>query len=489
VSDGQGGIATQAYTIVVSATPPDQPPVITSTPAQIAMVGQAYQYQVAASDPAGQTLTYSLSANPTGMTIDPTTGLVSWTPTSAELGQNQVTVAATDPKGASASQSFAIVVSAANQPPTVDPISAQSITAGLTFHYDVHASDPDGDAISYSLSTAPSGMEIDGLGRISWTTTAASIGTQHVVVTVTDSFGAATSQPFDLIVSADNEPPKVSLSISPNPIIVGQPTTVIAQATDNVGVVSKALTINGVTVPLNAQGLATVLNLPAGQYTVVATATDAAGNVGTNTQTLVIIDNTVTNPPNVAITSPSDGDTISQPVSVVGAAMSEHLVNYTLSVAPAGSSTFTQIASGTKSVTNGALGTLDPTGLANGAYTLRLQATDTGGNIVYIDSTVNVSGNLKLGNFTLSFTDLSIPVSGIPVTLTRTYDSLNANTQDQLGYGWRLEYRDTDLTSSVHPTTPDEQAAGIFNSYRTGSKVYITLPGARARASPSSRCP
>ena len=90
---------------------------------------------------------------------------------------------------------------------------------------------------------------------------------------------------------------------------------------------------------------------------------------------------------------------------------------------------------------------------------------------------MNVSGNLKIGNFTLSFTDLSIPVSGIPVTLTRTYDSLNANNQDQLGYGWRLEYRDTDLTTSVHPTTPDEQEAGIFNGYQTGSKVYITLPG------------
>src|SRR5208337_516016 len=166
-----------------------------------------------------------------------------------------------------------------------------------------------------------------------------------------------------------------------------------------------------------------------------------------------------------------------QPVQVIGTASDANLVSYTLSVAPDGSNSFTQIASGTTSVTNGVLGTFDPSGLANGAYDLRLEATDIGGNVATIDETVNVSGNLKIGNFTLSFTDLSIPVSGIPVTLTRTYDSLNANNQDQLGYGWRLEYRDTDLTSSVHPTTPDEQEAGIFNPYLTGSKVYITLPG------------
>ena len=91
---------------------------------------------------------------------------------------------------------------------------------------------------------------------------------------------------------------------------------------------------------------------------------------------------------------------------------------------------------------------------------------------------MNVAGDLKIGNFTLSFTDLSIPVCGIPVTLTRTYDSLNAGNQDQLGYGWRLEFRDTDLRTSVRPTTPDEQEAGIFNAVsRPGRKVYITLPG------------
>src|SRR5262249_50006544 len=64
-----------------------------------------------------------------------------------------------------------------------------------------------------------------------------------------------------------------------------------------------------------------------------------------------------------------------------------------------------------------------------------------------------------------------------PVTLTRTYDSLNAGNQDGLGYGWRLEYRDTDLRTSVPATTPDEQEAGIFNPFRDNTRVYITLPG------------
>src|SRR5271157_6330637 len=322
-------------------------------------------------------------------------------------------------------------------------------------------------------------MIIDGLGRIGWATTKANIGSFPVTVTVTDALGATASQSFNLVVSADTQAPAVNLRINPNPINVGQPATIIAQATDNVGVTSRALTINNVAVPLDSQGRATVLNLPGGTYTVVATATDDAGNVGSDTKTLVIIDNSDQNPPTVDITTPTDGATITQPVDVIGTASDANLVSYTLSVAPVGSDSFTTIATGTTSVTNGVLGKFDPSGLANGAYDLHLEATDIGGNIAYIDETVNVAGDLKIGNFTLSFTDLSIPVSGIPVALTRTYDSLTAGSQDQLGYGWRLEFRDTDLRTSVRPTTPDEQEAGIYIAYRTGSKVYITMPGGK----------
>jgi RHS repeat-associated protein len=480
VDDGQGGIATQTYTVVVANAATNQPPVITSTPSQVATVGVPYTYQVTARDPEGQALMFKLLVNPAGMNIDETTGLVTWTPTSAQLGSQSVVVGAVDPLGAGGSQSFSIVVNPVNHPPVLEPITDKSVTAGLQFRYDVHASDPDGNNLFYSLDAASEtrGMIIDGLGRMGWITTKDKVGSYPVIVTVTDALGATASQSFNLTVSADGQAPVVNLVINPNPVNVGQPSTIIAQATDNVGVVSRALTINDVAVPIDSQGRATVLNLPGGTYTVVAAATDAAGNVGSDTGTLVI---RVPDPiaPVVAITSPVDGDTITHAVDVIGTASDDNLASYTLSVAPEGSDSFTQIASGTTSVTDGVLGQFDPTSLANGPYTLRLQATDLGGNVTTLDETVNVAGDLKLGNFTLSFTDLSIPVSGIPVTLTRTYDSLNAGSQDQLGFGWRLEYRDTDLRTSVRPTTTDEQEAGIFNPYRDGSKVYITMPGGK----------
>src|SRR5580704_14047472 len=111
--------------------------------------------------------------------------------------------------------------------------------------------------------------------------------------------------------------------------------------------------------------------------------------------------------------------------------------------------------------------------LQDDSYDLRLTATNTGGLSSITDVTVNVSGILKLGNFSLSFTDLTIPVAGVPITVTRTYDSLTANESGDFGYGWRLDFRDTQLQSSV-PATGYE-ADDLFNPFQFGTHVYITL--------------
>ena len=66
-------------------------------------------------------------------------------------------------------------------------------------------------------------------------------------------------------------------------------------------------------------------------------------------------------------------------------------------VAPVGSDTFTTFFTGTSQVTNGVLGTLDPTMLQNDSYVLRLTATNTGGIISTVDTTVNVAAEPQAG--------------------------------------------------------------------------------------------
>jgi hypothetical protein len=75
-------------------------------------VGFVYSYDVNATDPDGDTLTYTLSVAPSGMNIDYTTGIISWSPSSLQLGDNEVIVRVSDGTS-SVTQSFIIVVSEA----------------------------------------------------------------------------------------------------------------------------------------------------------------------------------------------------------------------------------------------------------------------------------------------------------------------------------------------------------------------------------------
>ncbi len=77
-------------------TPPNHPPIITSTPNPIALVGEEYTYQVIASDPDGDDLTYSLTEKPEGMSIDSEAGLIIWTPTSIQIGKHDVSLKVSD---------------------------------------------------------------------------------------------------------------------------------------------------------------------------------------------------------------------------------------------------------------------------------------------------------------------------------------------------------------------------------------------------------
>ena len=102
----------------------NQTPIITSTPITSAVVNQTYTYKVNTADPeVGDTLTYTLSTKPAGMTIDPATGLISWTPISDQIGNNDVIVEVSVGNKYD-SQNFTIAVSEIPPTPPVPPAPA-----------------------------------------------------------------------------------------------------------------------------------------------------------------------------------------------------------------------------------------------------------------------------------------------------------------------------------------------------------------------------
>ena len=99
-------------------------PTFTSRPVTVAKFDTPYSYQAIATG--RPTPTYSLTSKPTGMTIDALTGRITWTPTLAQVGAQNVTVHATNSAG-SADQSFTINV--AGPPPTApSELKASNVT-------------------------------------------------------------------------------------------------------------------------------------------------------------------------------------------------------------------------------------------------------------------------------------------------------------------------------------------------------------------------
>jgi RHS repeat-associated protein len=63
---------------------------------------------------------------------------------------------------------------------------------------------------------------------------------------------------------------------------------------------------------------------------------------------------------------------------------------------------------------------------------------DTNDNPEYSLVLVTVAGNYKPGRVTATVTDLVVPATGLAINIQRTYDSLNAGTSGDFGYGWNL---------------------------------------------------
>ena len=144
--------------------------------------------------------------------------------------------------------------------------------------------------------------------------------------------------------------------------------------------------------------------------------------------------------PDVALVVPADLAVVTKPTDVLGRVSGKLLESWTLSYRASGEADWKEIVTQRYPI-DGKLGTFDPTLLLNGLYDLRLEAVDANGLALWDEITVSVEGNMKIGNFTVSFVDLQIDMAGIPIQVIRTYDSRQKDRKGDFGFGWTLDIR------------------------------------------------
>ncbi len=167
-------------------------PVSVATPAaQAGTVNTATSLQMSAT---GGTSPYTWTATglPTGLSIDPSTGKIAGTPTTA--GPYSVTVTAKDALGATGTTSFSWSINASVTPVSVTDPGSRTGTVGTATTLDVTAS---GGTAPYTWTATglPAGLTItSSTGKITGTPTTA--GSSSVTVTATDAAGATGTTSF-----------------------------------------------------------------------------------------------------------------------------------------------------------------------------------------------------------------------------------------------------------------------------------------------------
>jgi len=270
-------------------------------------------------------------------------------------------------------------------------------------------------------------------------------GSSQVPMTLAMGVGASNSTPAA---------PAGSLVLTPtNPATntVGQSQTITIQATDGSGLPIPNLSIlvkvyganqqylNGTT---NTSGQAT-LNYIGGRpgtdtIQALSTATGAPGVSNVTSVTWGGVAGTYIFTPQGWIASPTIGSVIQNQVPITlisGVTLTSGTLKYFPSNNPTQVTILNSNTTGTGPLT---LGTFDATSLADGQYTIQLQTTSSTGVGQLNEIVVSVTGEYKPGREVVTVTDLKIPLAGIPISISRTYDSLNRGSTGDFGNGWNL---------------------------------------------------
>ncbi|MBE7502108.1 MAG: hypothetical protein HS113_17790 [Verrucomicrobiales bacterium] len=510
VEDGRGGSDVQQYSLNAADQKSNHPPVIVSVAPTLAGAGRPYLYRVKATDVDGDALSLQLLVQPPGVVLEPIVAangvaeaFVRWTPAPDQVGVHDFVVVARDPAGAGAGQRFTVRVRA-NQAPFITSQPATQAVPSLTWRYDVVASDPEGDPLSYALAEAPNGLLVDTYGRLVWTPAISDIGEHPVTVVVTDAFGAEVSQTFALTVAADTEAPVVELAVAHNLtdsegrryVRIGTTVAITVLASDNVGVAERRLLVGGQPVPVSQDGVAMVPFPQSGRLEVVGEASDHSGNTGSAATEVNVVDPNAASAISIVIHSPTNITEVTRPIDITASIqsdveLSEYIVDYAELTTDAADFEMAltdrrldfqrlnrvTVPANTHKIAEAVVGRFDPTRLLNGMYVIRVTALDANRKGQQEGVGVNVTGDLKFGEFRLEFTDLSIPVAGIPITVTRVYDSRESRRKGDFGFGWRLGVQDARVLEVGK--RGGFGFMGDESSFTTATRVYLTTPDGR----------
>lgn len=205
------------FTITIAST--NSPPSIATVAPQTVEVGEPLVLQIVATDTdiPMQSLVYTLGNAPDGMSIDPTSGLLVWTPAEVDADATFLATVIAQDDGQpqlQTSRLFTISVPALPIGPPVfnPPLTPRLVTTPGLKQITISAPDPDGDPVTITANLAGlpgnpifTGVPGSAAGTLSWDLTGVSAGIYLLPLTATTTGGEITNGILQIRVEAGND--------------------------------------------------------------------------------------------------------------------------------------------------------------------------------------------------------------------------------------------------------------------------------------------
>jgi hypothetical protein len=213
----------------------NRPPELSTVPDQTVLENKTLTVSLQGTDPDEEDvgkLQYSSENLPTGAVLDPTTGVLNWTPDYTQAGSYDVKLKVTDSEGLSAEISLLAGVTDMNRPPQLQAVEAKTVNEGAALTFALSASDEDTDnTLAFSIDNLPVGATLDTEnGEFSWTPGFDQAGDHTLSAIVSDKTAESTTT-ISITVNNVNRAPVIDGDVSVS-VTVGENAELSFSASD-----------------------------------------------------------------------------------------------------------------------------------------------------------------------------------------------------------------------------------------------------------------
>jgi hypothetical protein len=176
---------------------------ISGTPTAQATTGSAYSFKPTTSAASGTALTFSVQNKPVWASFSTSTGTLSGTPATSQVGTySNIIISVSDGSQSRSLPAFSIKVVAAAVL-TISGSPSTSVNVGSAYSFTPTVSNPGGVTLTFSIQGKPSWASFNASnGQLTGTPTAANAGTySNIVISVTDGTASASLAAFTITVN------------------------------------------------------------------------------------------------------------------------------------------------------------------------------------------------------------------------------------------------------------------------------------------------